>query len=140
MKLNEIVIPNPACIAPTATLSEAAQEMKLLDVGILPVCENGRVVGMVTDRDITVRGVAQEIDPLHATVSEVMTEETVWCYEDQDILDAVGLMEKWQFRRLPVLNREERLVGIVSLGDLVAHTGGQGRISEFFEKTSYAGA
>lgn len=119
MKLNELIIPNPVSIRSDTTLADAARHMKILDVGILPVCDEGRLVGMLTDRDIAIRGVAQNIDPVFTTVRDVMTEEAIWCREDQDVKEAAELMEKWQIHRLPVLDQNDRLVGIVSLSDLV---------------------
>lgn len=121
MNINELIIHHPVCITAQATLVQAARHMKILDVGMLPVCDDhGLLVGVVTDRDIVVRGVAQEIDPKTATVRSIMTEEAVWCFEDQDVEYAAKLMESWQIRRLPVVNRQKRLVGIIALSDLVA--------------------
>lgn len=117
MKVNEILTRHPSCVSAGASLLQAARQMKLLDVGMLPVCENERLVGTVTDRDIVIRGIAQQLDPQKAQVRDVMTEEMVWCFEDEDIEEAARLMESRQVRRLPILNREKRLVGIVSVGD-----------------------
>jgi len=97
--------------------------MKSLDVGPLPICDGERLVGMVTDRDITVRATAQGRDPNTTRVRDVMTEEVFYCFEDQEIEDAAEIMERAQIRRLVVLNRDKRLVGIVSLGDLAVETG-----------------
>jgi CBS domain-containing protein len=133
MKLNEIIPPNPSCTCSRATLSEAAKQMKLLDVGVLPVCDQERLVGMVTDRDITVRGVADGADPNCTTVRHVMTEDAVWCYEDQEAAEAVDLMAKWEFHELPVLTREDRLFGIVSLRDLMSFVQGESRATERLE-------
>jgi CBS domain-containing protein len=112
------------CVRPTTSLQEAARKMKDMDVGPLPVCgDNDRLVGMITDRDITVRAVAQACDPRTTTVKDVMTPDVVYCFEDQDVRDAAKLMQEHQIRRLVVLNRDKRLVGIVSLGDLAVETG-----------------
>jgi CBS domain-containing protein len=96
--------------------------MRELDVGMLPVCDNDRLVGTVTDRDITIRGVARGLDPKSTPVREVMTHEVVCCFEEQSIEEAGRLMEERQIRRLPVINQDKRLVGIVSLGDLAVRT------------------
>jgi CBS domain-containing protein len=96
--------------------------MRELDVGSLPVCDNDRLVGMVTDRDITVRATAGARDPAATWVRDVMTPGIVYCFEDQDVREAARLMEEKQIRRVAVLNRDKRLVGIVSLGDLAAET------------------
>ncbi len=123
MNVSEVMTRNVECTRPDATLQEAAERMKKLDVGPLPVCDHDRLVGMLTDRDITVRATAEGWDPSAASVRDVMTPDVFWCYEDQDIGDAAQLMKDQQIRRLAVLNRERRLVGIVSLGDLAVETG-----------------
>ena len=97
--------------------------MKDLDVGALPVCENDKLVGVVTDRDIAVRSVAAGHNPQDDHVQDVMTRGIVYCFDDQDVRDAARIMHEKQVRRLPVLNRNKRLVGIVSLGDLATATG-----------------
>jgi len=111
------------CIGPDATLQEAAAKMKSLDVGPLPVCDNDRLVGMVTDRDITVRATAEGDAPTDVRVRDVMTPEVIYCFEDELVEDAARLMAAKQVRRLVVLNRDKRMVGIVSLGDLAVKTG-----------------
>lgn len=105
-------------ISPQATLQAAAQLMDDLNVGALPVCENRRLVGMITDRDITVRATATGLSPNETSVSEVMTEHTRWCKEHQTTDEVLQQMSDVQIRRLPVLNDQDELVGIVSLGDL----------------------
>ena len=91
--------------------------------GPLPVCDNDRLAGLITDRDIAVRAVAEGCDPRTTTVKDVMTPDVVYCFEDQDVQEAAQLMREHQVRRLVVLNRDKRLVGIVSLGDLAVETG-----------------
>jgi CBS domain-containing protein len=103
---------------PDSTLEEAAEKMKLFDIGPLPVCDGGRLVGLITDRDIIVRSVAQGEDPSRDRVRDVMTPEVIYCFEDQLVEEAARLMQERQVDQLPVLNRDQRLVGIVSLGDL----------------------
>jgi CBS domain-containing protein len=110
--------------------------MKNLDVGPLPVCENDRIVGIITDRDITVRGVCEGCDPKITMVRYVMTPGVVYCFEDQDIQEAAELMREKRIRRLAVLNRNKRLVGIVSLGDLALETGDEHLAWETLEKVS----
>jgi CBS domain-containing protein len=92
--------------------------MRDLDVGSLPVCDNDRLAGIVTDRDIAVRGVANGRDPEKTHVREVMTPGIVYVFDDEDTQRAARVMEEHQIRRLPVLNRAKRLVGIISLGDI----------------------
>jgi len=116
--VNEIMSTRVQVIAPEATLRQAAQLMLALDVGALPVCQGPTVLGMVTDRDITVRGVAAGLPPDVACVSDVMTKDPASCSEDQDTEHVMQVMGKAQVRRLPVVNLAHELVGIVSIGDL----------------------
>lgn len=118
MKVKQIMTAHAKCVAPDNTLVEAAGLMRQLDVGALPVCEHDRVAGMVTDRDIVLRGVANGRDANTTTVSEVMSPGVIPIFADQEVEEAVRLMEEKQVRRLPVLDRAKRLVGIVSLGDI----------------------
>jgi len=137
MQLKDIMTPNPECIRPDAMLQEAARRMRDLDVGPLPVCgDEGRLVGMITDRDITVRAVAEGKDPKTTPVREAMTEDVVFGYEDQDVADAARVMEQQQIRRLVVLSRDKRLVGIVSLGDLATETGDRATAGEVLQEVS----
>ena len=136
MKINEILTPNPQCISPETTLTAAAQKMKSLDVGMLPICENDRLVGTLTDRDIAIRSVASGANPNTATVRDAMTREIVYCFDDEDVEDAADLMEQKQIRRLPVLSRSKRLVGIVSLGDLAVRTQRERMAGAILERVS----
>jgi CBS domain-containing protein len=106
-------------VSPDDTIKRAAVRMEALDVGPLPVCDGERLVGILTDRDITVRAVASGRDPNSTTVRETMTAEPLYCFEDQSVDEVANLMRDRQVRRMPVLNREKRLVGIVALADLV---------------------
>ena len=111
--------------------------MRDLDVGPLPVCgDDDRLAGMVTDRDIAVRAVAEGWDPTAKRVRDVMSEEVVYCFEDQAVEDAARLMRENQIRRLVVLNRDKRLVGIVSLGDLAVETGDEELAGRTLEEVS----
>jgi len=107
---------------PDETIRQAAQTMASIDAGDLPVSENDRLVGMITDRDIAVRGVADGKGP-DAKIRDVMSAEVRYCFEDEDVDDVLRNMGDIKVRRLPVLNRDKRLVGIVSLSDLA--TGGE---------------
>jgi len=119
MKLQDIMTKDVECVRPGDTLQEAARRMKDLDVGPMPVCgDNNKIVGMLTDRHITIRAAAEGKDPKTTKVEEAMSQEVVWCYDDQDSDDAASLMQERQIRRLLIMNHDERLVGIVSLGDL----------------------
>jgi CBS domain-containing protein len=118
MYVREVMTPDVVIASPDDTLQRAAEMMIDIDVGVLPVGENDRLVGMLTDRDITIRAVAAGKEPAECKVREVMSPEIRYIYDDESIEDAARNMTQLQVRRLPVLNREKRLVGIVSLGDL----------------------
>jgi CBS domain-containing protein len=136
MQLRDMMTRKVEVVHPDATLEEAAEKMKLLDVGPLPVCDGERLLGMVTDRDITVRATAERRDPKTTKVRDVMTEEVFYAFEDQSIEEAAEIMERAQIRRLPVLNQDKRLVGIVSLGDLAVKTGDEELAGEVLERVS----
>jgi CBS domain-containing protein len=110
--------------------------MQRLDVGMLPISDGDRLVGMLTDRDITVRATAKGRDPTTTQIREVMTPEVIYCFEDQEVSEAAKLMQEKQIRRLPVLNQEKRLVGIVSLGDVAVHSGAEKVVSETIKEVS----
>jgi CBS domain-containing protein len=122
MNINEIMTPHPQTIGPDDPVSAAAEKMKEFNVGILPVCNGDRLVGVLTDRDIAVRAVANGLDPDQTLVRTVMSRLIMYCFADQDETVAASMMETNRIRRLPVLDHEERLVGVVSLGDLAART------------------
>jgi CBS domain-containing protein len=105
-------------VSPGDTVQRAAQLMDELNVGVVPVCEGRKLVGMLTDRDITVRGVAAGMDAAATPVSEVMSGSVRWCYDDQPLEDVLDEMRDTQIRRMPVLDRQQQVVGIVSLGDM----------------------
>lgn len=117
MNVSDCMTPNPRVSAPDATIQEAARTMKEIDAGFLPVGENDRLIGMITDRDLAVRAIAEGMGP-RTPVREVMTREVCYCYEDEDLDDVASQMSDLQVRRLPVLNRDKRLVGVISLGDI----------------------
>ena len=118
MKISEIITPLPHYISPDDTLVEAAAKMKALDTGWLPICENNCLIGTVTDRDITIRAVAEGYDPNVTAVRQAMSRVVIYCFDDQDLWNAAQMMMTNKIRWLPGLNRSKRLVGIVSLGDL----------------------
>ena len=118
MQLREIMTTGVELTDPAMSLKDAAALMREGDFGLLPVGENDRLVGTITDRDITVRAVADGKDPSTTTVREAMSEGIRYCFEDQTVDEAAELMSDAQIRRLPILNREKRLVGIVALVDV----------------------
>ena len=117
MKISEVMTRNPETIGPDETIQEAARKMLDGDTGSLPVDDGQRMIGMITDRDIAVRAVADGRGP-ETPVREVMSDRPLFAWEDQDVEEVALVMGDEQVRRFPVLSRSERLVGIVSLGDL----------------------
>jgi CBS domain-containing protein len=117
MKVKELMTSEVELVAPNDSLHTAAKMMADLDTGALPVGENDRLVGMVTDRDIAVRAVARGLGP-DTKIREVMSSELMYCFDDDDLDDVAHNMGNVKVRRLPVLNRDKRLVGIISVSDL----------------------
>ena len=124
MKVSEVMTRDVRLIEPTQSIREAARLMAEMDAGIMPVRESDRLVGMITDRDIAVRAVAEGKGP-DTPIREVMTDDVKYCYEDDDTGDVARNMADIQVRRLPVLTRDKRLVGIISLGDMAMSDGGR---------------
>jgi CBS domain-containing protein len=118
MQVQEIMTRGAEVIDPNTTIRAAARKMRADNIGALPVGENDRLIGMVTDRDIVVRAVAENRSAGNTTVREVMSERIYYCFEDDDVDNAAEAMAEHQVRRLPVLNRDKRLVGVVALADL----------------------
>lgn len=117
IKVREAMTPGVRSVSPTDSLREAAQAMREQDVGSLPVVEDGRVVGIITDRDIVVRAVAEGVDPRTATVGDVTSGDLVTVEPDEDLDDALKLMAQHRVRRLPVV-KDGRLVGVVAQADV----------------------
>ena len=122
MQVKDVMTRGAEVVRPDATLQQAANKMKSLDIGPLPVCDGDKIIGMLTDRDITVRATAEGLDPKQTRVREVMSKELITCLEDQDVKEAAELMQSKQIRRVPILNKDKRLVGMLSLGDLAHRT------------------
>ena len=135
MKISDIMTRNVEVARPDDNIQTVAQRMADLDVGSLPVCDGERLLGMVTDRDITVRGVAAG-KMADTPVTEVMSQHVRWCYEDQDIDEVMDEMRDAQIRRLPVVNHDKKLVGIVSLGDLADRGSDDKRVGETLKDIS----
>ena len=126
MNVSDCMTSDPQVCAPGDTIQQAARTMKQIDAGFLPVGENDRLIGMITDRDLAVRAIADGMGP-DTPVREVMTREVCYCFEDEDLDDVAAQMSDLQVRRLPVLNRDKRLVGVISLGD-ISHADDDGGI------------
>lgn len=122
MLVQEAMTPDVRIVRPDQTIRDAARLMAEIDAGLLPVADGDRIIGMVTDRDIAVRAVAEGKSP-KTKVRDVMTRDVKYCFADEDIDDVAGNMATIQVRRLPVMNREKRLVGIIALADIVATAG-----------------
>ena len=118
MKVREIMTSNVECLAPEASLKEIAQEMKSLDVGFIPICENDRLVGTVTDRDIVIRHVADGRDVNTTQVREIMSREIIYAFEEDDVKTVAERMREKDVRRILILDENKRLVGVVSIGDI----------------------
>jgi CBS domain-containing protein len=125
MQVNQLMSKKVEWISPTVSLQEAARKMRDLDIGCLPVGDNDRLVGMITDRDIACRGSADRKDASKVPVRDAMSTGIIYCFDDQDVSEAAHLMEEKQIRRLPVLNRKKRMVGILSMGDISQHATGK---------------
>jgi CBS domain-containing protein len=121
---------------PDETLQDAARKMRDSGVGILPVGENDRLVGVITDRDIAVRAVAKGLDPKSTRVRDAMTPQVLYCFEDQPVSEAAQMMEKRAVRRLIVMSRRKRMVGLISLDDLAKLPGEERRVGEVLERVS----
>jgi CBS domain-containing protein len=122
MLVKKIMTHKLESILPTASLREAAQMMRDLKLGLLPVAENGKLIGMVTDRDICCRGMANGFDPASTTVSEIMSRDVWFCFSDDKVTDAVRQMEEHHIRRLAVLNRDKTMAGLLSVDDLAHYS------------------
>ena len=123
MQVKELMTREVKGIGADATVRQAARQMAAINVGALPVARDQKLVGMLTDRDITVRVLGENLNPDETAVEKVMTPEVFTLSEDQDVSDAGKAMRDKQVRRAPVLNSEKKLVGIVSLGDLAVKSG-----------------
>jgi len=123
MKVKDVMHTGVTWVKPGTPVRELAKTMRERDIGAIPVGENDRLIGMVTDRDITCRGLADGLKIESLTARDVMTKPIYYCKSDEDIGDALRLMEKNKIRRLPVINDKKRMVGMLSLGDIAAGAG-----------------
>ena len=136
MQVKEIMTYNAETINSDSTLVEAAQKMRTLEVGCLPVSEADEVVGMITDRDITIRAVGESRNPSSTLVKEIMTPEIFYCFEDDDIHEAAEMMEEKTIHRLLVLSTYNRPIGFVSLADFAVKSRDERLAWEILEKIS----
>lgn len=140
MKVREIMSHPVEVASPDDSVTTAAKKMTAFDCGVLPVCEDRRVVGMLTDRDIVTRAVAVGFDPDECYVREIMSAEVKYCYEDESVDDLTRNMKLLRIKRLPVIDRDKRLVGIVSLGDLAVTPGAAAQAQAALQGISQPGA
>ena len=136
MKIKDVMTSGVECVRPETTLQEAAAKMRSLNVGPLPVCEGDRPVGIVTDRDIVIRAIADGKDPRTTRIADVMTKEVVTVQETDDVKDAARLMKERQIRRVVVVAADKRVTGIVSLGDIAVDTHDDKMSGDVLEKVS----
>ena len=134
MKVSDVMTPNPRTVQLTDTIEDAARIMRDEDTGAVPVIEDDRVVGMVTDRDIVIRAVAD--GDFEATIDDIVTDDVVCATPEMSTAEAAELMSEHQIRRLPVVDDAERLVGIVSIGDIAVKEGRDARTGETLENIS----
>jgi CBS domain-containing protein len=130
MQLRDVMTKDPEYVSPTTTLDQVAQMMRDHDIGMVLVAKDDELIGTVTDRDIVIRAIAEGRDPRAIATESVMTTNATYCFEDQDVSEAARIMEAKQIRRLAILSREKRLVGVVSLGDLAVRSGDEAMSGE----------
>jgi len=136
MNVESVMTREVAVVSPTDSVRAAADVLKRLNIGSAPVCNGRSLVGMLTDRDIAVRAVADGRDPVNTPVEQVMTRDVVYCFADQDVEEVADAMAASQVRRMPILNRQHELVGIVSLGDLAVDVADDEMTGEVLEEVS----
>ena len=120
MKVKDVMSRNVVCISPTSTVIEAAQLMQKHNIGIIPVCDATRIVGIVTDRDIVLRSIANDKDPIQTPISDIMTTKVIRTSEDTDVEAIAGIMADNQVRRVPVVE-DEKVVGMITLANLAQY-------------------
>jgi len=136
-RVREVMTPDPQCVGADDSIQDAARIMKNADTGVVPVVDGKKIIGMITDRDIVVRLIAEGRNPQETRVNEAMTKSVRKVDEDAQIADVVELMSNAQIRRVPVVNRNDELVGIVSLADLAAGTKvSDGKVGKAVEEIS----
>jgi CBS domain-containing protein len=140
MRIRDVMTPDAIAAHPATTLRAAAEMMRLLNVDSLPVVDQGRVLGLITDRDIVVRGLALGLEPDGASVSEVMSRDVQTCSVDDDVEDVARLMRDLQVRRLLVVDARDRLVGLVTPGDLMGEQEEEARPLGGFAEPSWPSA
>jgi CBS domain-containing protein len=139
-RIRDVMTRQPRVIQPDATVADAAAMMRRLNVGALPVCDGSRLIGMLTDRDITVRSTADGRDPHLTAVRDVMSPGVAWATEDDPVEEAARIMREHQIRRLPIVDDRHSLVGVISLGDLATNVDADAETGDTLERISEPGA
>ncbi|EKD70058.1 MAG: CBS protein [uncultured bacterium] len=137
MFAKDIMSKKPEFLPPSATLKQAADQMRTHDYGFIPVGENDRIVGAVTDRDVIIRAIAEGKDPNKTTLRDVMTKGIHYCFETDSLDKVAQQMEEFQIRRLVVLNKDKRMTGIISLGDIATKSNDAKLCSELTDAVSH---
>jgi len=137
--VRDVMTPNPECVTEKDSLRDVARIMKDQDTGVVPVVDGGRkIIGMITDRYIVVRCVAEGKNPLEAHVNDVMSKSVRKVREDQTVNDVIGLMKSSEIRRVPVVNQRDEIVGIVSMGDIATESSERGKVGDAMQDISSA--
>lgn len=136
MKIRDVMTANPKLCKPDTSLKDVACMMRDNDTGFIPVCDGDRITGVITDRDMVVRSLCQGVDTAKATVRDCMSTDICWIQQDQDIKDAIAVMEERKIRRMLVMDQQKRLVGVFSLGDLAEAKGIRNLAEEVLSKVS----
>ena len=134
MNIRDVMTPNPRTVSPNDSIQSAARVMRDEDTGVVPVVDNGKPVGVITDRDIVVRAVAEDRE-LNRPIRDIVTRELVAVHPDMSVQEATELMSEHQVRRLPVIDNN-RLVGIVSIGDIAVKEGRDSRVGDALQHIS----
>jgi len=135
-QIKDLMTREVATLPATAKATQAAETMKSLNVGAIPICDGKRLLGMVTDRDLVVRVMAEHLSPEIEMISGIMTTDVDYCYEDQTVEEAAQVMQDRQVRRMPIINHDKELVGIVSLGDVAVKGSDKSTTAEALEQIS----
>lgn len=136
--VRDVMTPNPECVSERDSIREVARIMKDQDTGVVPVVDGKKIIGLITDRDIVVRGIAEGRDVSSVKVNEIMTKSVRSVKEDTPLNEVLDLMSNAEIRRVPVVNGNDELVGIISLGDIAENTGADNRVGKAIEDISQA--
>ena len=136
--IRDVMTPNPSCVSEKDSIRDVARIMAREDTGVVPVVDGKKVIGMITDRDIVVRLIAEGKDPSNTRVNEAMTKSVRSVREDAQINEVLNLMGNADIRRVPVVNQNDEIVGIVSLGDIASETKQDGKVGKAIEQISQA--